>query len=187
MLTVRSPAKINWHLRIIGRREDGFHELESLVSTVTLFDRLTFTDSCDPGVALICDRADVPADERNLIVQAGTLLAESGSTDRGATCELAKQIPVGGGLGGGSSNAAATLIALNQLWNLNRPIEELKPLAAQLGSDVSLFLPGGSAVIRGRGEHVTPINLPWHGWIVRGENFPGTPPPSCSRRTPTCR
>jgi len=166
MLTVQSPAKINWHLRVLGRREDGFHELESLVSTVTLFDQLTFTSQRQSGIDLSCNRMDLPTDQRNLIVQAGQLLADSANGRFGAACQLSKQIPVGGGMGGGSSNAAAALTALNRLWDLNQPIDQLEPLAAQLGSDVSLFLAGGSAVIRGRGEQVTPVELPWRGWIV---------------------
>jgi 4-diphosphocytidyl-2-C-methyl-D-erythritol kinase len=165
-VTVRSPAKINWCLRVLGRREDGFHDIISLVSTVTLFDDLEFIDRDAPGINLDCDRDDVPTDERNLIVRAGMLLAEAAGIEARARCRLVKRIPVGGGLGGGSSNGANSLMAFNQLWGLNWSADRLAPVAARLGSDVSFFLWGGSAVISGRGEHVRPVPLQWNGWIV---------------------
>jgi 4-diphosphocytidyl-2-C-methyl-D-erythritol kinase len=165
-LTVRSPAKINWTLRIIRRREDGFHELESLVSAVTLYDELAFSEVKGLDFALTCDTRGVPVDERNLIRQAASLLADEAPRAGGVTCRLTKRIPVGGGLGGGSSNAAATLKALNRLWSLDWPTERLHCLAGRLGSDVPFFLYGGSAVIRGRGERVEVVKLGWRGWIV---------------------
>jgi len=165
-LTVRSPAKINWTLRIIRRREDGFHEIESLVSAVTLYDDLTFSPVKDSAFSLTCDTPDVPVDERNLIWQAASLLADEAPGAGGVTCRLTKRIPVGGGLGGGSSNAAAALKVLNRLWSLDWPTERLQSLASRLGSDVPFFLYGGSAVIRGRGERVEVVKLGWRGWIV---------------------
>lgn len=165
-IAVRAPAKINWTLRILGKRPDGFHELESLVSPVSLFDELLFSPREEPGVALACDAPDVPVDDRNLIVRAGRLLAHAAEIRQGAHCRLTKRIPVGGGLGGGSSNAASTLLALNRLWKLDWPIDRLAGLAAELGSDVPLFLCGGPAIMRGRGERIEPANLPWQGWVV---------------------
>jgi len=163
---VVSPAKINWNLRILGKREDGFHELESLVSAVTLFDELTFSCREDSKIELTCENSDVPTDQRNLIQQAAALLASQAHCRSGVTCRLVKRIPVGGGLGGGSSNAAATLMALNRLWSLNWPVGRLEPLASQLGSDVSFFLHGLTAVMSGRGEHIKPTPLGWQGWIL---------------------
>ena len=166
VLTVRSPAKINWNLRVLRKREDGFHEIESLISTVTLFDELSFGRAVDGAVSLTCDGADLPTDSSNLIVQAGRLLAERYETPGGFTCGLRKRIPIGGGLGGGSSNAAATLIALNQLWGLGATSDDLVSIAAALGSDVALFLQPGTVVVSGRGEQVHRVDLPFDGWIV---------------------
>lgn len=165
-LVVQSPAKINWSLRVLARREDGFHEIESLVSGVTFYDELTFTTRAGSGVELSCEHSDLPTDRRNLIVQAAMLLADEAGCELGVTCRLTKRIPVGGGLGGGSSNGASTLMALNRLWGLDWPTDRLLPLAAALGSDASFFLGGGSAVISGRGERIRPVELNWRGWIV---------------------
>lgn len=177
-LTVRSPAKINWTLRIIRRREDGFHELESLVSAVSLYDELEFSPRTEPGFSLTCDVAGIPVDKRNLIVQAAELLAAEAPDVSGMNCHLTKRIPVGGGLGGGSSNAAATLKALNRLWALDLPKERLVSLASKLGSDVPFFVYENSAVIRGRGEQVEPVQLGWRHWIVL--LFPGFSVPTAS-------
>ena len=165
-LSVRSPAKINWSLRVVGRRADGFHEIESLVSAVTLYDELAFTGVADSVIELVCDGSDLPTDERNLVVQAATLLAGATGCQRGMSCRSRKRIPVGGGLGGGSSNAASTLEALYRLWEVELSADRQAALAARLGSDVSFFLHGGSAVMSGRGEIIRPVRLAWRGWIV---------------------
>jgi 4-diphosphocytidyl-2-C-methyl-D-erythritol kinase len=165
-LKVLAPAKINWNLRVLHRRGDGFHEIESLVTAVTLYDEIEFMPGHDSDRAVSCDDPAVPCDQSNLILRAAALLARASGCDFGCACRLSKRIPVGGGLGGGSSNGAAALLALNRLWKLNWPIESLSPLAAELGSDVSFFLHGGSAVIGGRGERVRPVQLGWQGWIA---------------------
>ncbi len=165
----RSPAKINWNLRVLRRCEDGYHAIESLMSAVTLEDEMIFTPRPEAGVTLSCDRADIPTDGRNLILRAAELLERTCPTEKsrsGWHCHLVKQIPVGGGLGGGSSNAAVALSALNLLWKLNLKTEQLHVLAAQLGSDVPFFLCEGSAIVRGRGEQIEPVRLGWRGWIV---------------------
>jgi 4-diphosphocytidyl-2-C-methyl-D-erythritol kinase len=166
VLATRSPAKINWTLRVLARRPDGFHEIESLVSAVTLHDELTFECRSGSAIEIRCDQTQIPTDERNLIARAALRLGECAGRSPGITCRLTKQIPVGGGLGGGSSNAAATFLALNRLWDLNWPVDRLEPLAAELGSDVPFFLAGGSAVMSGRGERIRPVRLGWHGWVV---------------------
>jgi 4-diphosphocytidyl-2-C-methyl-D-erythritol kinase len=163
---VRSPAKINWNLRVIGRRPDGYHEIESLVSAVTLYDHLIFTEGHLPGIELSCDDPRIPTDDRNLVCKAAGLLAQAAQYPLRLRCRLNKQIPAGGGLGGGSSNAAATLKSLNQIWSLYWPRERLLPIAGVLGSDVPFFLFGNSAIIRGRGERIEPVPLDWPGWIV---------------------
>ena len=165
-LVIRSPAKINWTLRVLGRRDDGFHEIESLVSAVSLYDELAFSFRDDTGFVLTCDDPTIPTDERNLISRAVAIARPEAAEPRGLTCHLSKRIPVGGGLGGGSSNGAAALVALNQLWSLNWSREQLMSAAARLGSDVPFFILGGTAVIAGRGERVSTASLPWQGWIV---------------------
>lgn len=165
-MRVQSPAKVNWTLRVLGRRPDGYHEIESLVGPVTLFDELAFEFRGEPGVCLTCNRPDLPTDASNLVVRAGALLADKAGRPLGAVCRLVKRIPVGGGLGGGSSNAAAALIALNRLWGLHWPTVRLLDLAAKLGSDVPLFLHGGPVIMRGRGERIEPATLAWNGWIA---------------------
>lgn len=172
-LTLQSPAKINWTLRVVGRRPDGFHDIESLVSPVTLFDELVFSERGDARFEILCDRGDLPAGEANLIWRAASLLATEAGVRSGMSCRLTKRIPVGGGLGGGSSNAATALLGLNRLWGLAWPTDRLLSLAARLGSDVALFLCGGPAIISGRGERVRPCRLGWNGWIVL--LLPGVP------------
>ncbi|GMV96654.1 MAG: 4-diphosphocytidyl-2-C-methyl-D-erythritol kinase [Phycisphaerae bacterium] len=170
-LTVRSPAKINWALRVVRRRDDGYHDIESLVTPVSLFDELTFSARERPGIELSCDTGRVPLDANNLIARAAEALAREAGLARGVRCRLVKRIPIGGGLGGGSSNAASTLVALNRLWGLGWPTARLAVVAARVGSDVPLFLAGGPVIMRGRGEHVEPARPGWDGWIVLV--FPG--------------
>lgn len=176
-LVVQSSAKINWTLAVLGKRPDKFHELESLVWPVTLYDELSFETRDEPGFSLSCDDPSLPLDDRNLVVRAARNLADKlqheapGRVLPGVYCKLSKSIPVGGGLGGGSSNAAATLRALQKLWSVDWPAERFHKLAAELGSDVPLFLHTGPVVMRGRGERVEPVTLHWPGWIVL--IFPG--------------
>jgi 4-diphosphocytidyl-2C-methyl-D-erythritol kinase len=159
---VHAPAKINLHLRIGPPRADGFHPLLSWMTTIGLFDTLTISDGDSDGgsgqISMSCDEPTLPCDDRNLVIKAARLLRPDLSCS--AHIHLAKQIPHGGGLGGGSSDAAFTLLALNRYWKLNKPVEALDPLAAQLGSDINFFLHGPSSVCKGRGEIVRPISTP---------------------------
>ena len=138
----KSFAKINWALRITGRRADGFHDLETVFQTISLHDELTFTPS--RGLSLTCDDPTIPTDETNLVLRAARAV---GAED--VAIDLRKRIPAGGGLGGGSSNAAATLMELG-----SGPLAEI---ALSLGSDVPFFLAGGTAYATGRGEVLTPM------------------------------
>jgi len=173
-IEIASPAKINWFLELFSRRADGFHELETVMSTVSIFDRIRFTRRTDPNFTLSIHRSEhgnlpkekdsIPCDERNLIIRSLLLLRETAHEQEGASCckegitiELDKQIPSAAGLGGASSNAAAALIAGNHLWKLNWNREKLSRLASQLGSDIPFFLYGGTAICRGRGEKIEPI------------------------------
>jgi 4-diphosphocytidyl-2-C-methyl-D-erythritol kinase len=154
-LVVRAPAKLNLWLRVLGRRPDGFHELDSLVVKVTLADELSLRPA-DPGtVELSCEGPDCGPVADNLIYRAARLLRPA-AAGRGVSMGLVKRVPVGAGLGGGSSDAAAALIGLNLLWELNLSGEKLAGYAAELGSDVPLFLGGPASRMAGRGERIVP-------------------------------
>jgi 4-diphosphocytidyl-2-C-methyl-D-erythritol kinase len=154
-LTVPSPAKINLCLHISGRRGDGYHEIETVMAPLELADRLTL-QLRKTRITLECETPELPADDSNLAVRAARALAGAFNVEKGVKITLAKRIPIAAGLGGGSSNAAAVLQGLNQLWNLGATNETLRALAADIGSDVSFFLGRGAAVCRGRGERVEP-------------------------------
>lgn len=151
-MEVKAHAKINWDLHVLGKRPDGYHELDSVMVTVSLHDVLTIEPASE--LTLTCSDPSLPTDERNLVIKAARLLKEEHGCPGGARIHLQKSIPAGGGMGGGSSDCAATLLALNQLWQLNLNIAELHRLGAQLGSDVAFFLYGGWCRCRGRGEIV---------------------------------
>lgn len=164
-LIVHAPAKLNLFLEVLGRRTDGFHELESLMVTVSLYDTLSFTEEPTAAIRLRCfgvgNLAEVPTDGNNLVVQAARLLQERTGTSRGVSVGLWKRVPVAAGLAGGSTDAAATLLALNRLWKLELSSAELLSLAAELGSDVAfLASETPAAICRGRGEEVDPVGRP---------------------------
>ena len=158
-------AKINFTLDVLGRREDGYHELASVMQTVALADTLAFRSLENGRTELFCD---VPAlnGPENLVSRAVQALRAATGCQRGIGIELRKQTPAQGGLGGGSSDAAAVLVALNRFWNLGLGRERLIELAAQLGSDVPFFVVGGTALVEGRGERVTALpDLPGM-WVL---------------------
>jgi len=157
-MKVRCPAKINLYLRILGKRPDGFHELETLMCPVSIFDEMEFENG-PADVELQIEGADIPAGEDNLVVRAVRLLQEATGLRNGVRIRLRKQIPVGGGLAGGSSNAALTLRALNTFWKAGLSEAQLGQAAAKLGSDINFFLQDGPAICRGRGELVEPVEL----------------------------
>ena len=155
-LTLPSFAKVNLHLRVLGKREDGFHDIFTVFQTVSLHDEIAF-ERADGEIVLECDDPAVPTDESNLIVRAATRLrAEFGVSD-GARMRLEKRIPMGGGLGGGSSNAAAALIGLSRMWGIEAGREDLVRIGEELGSDVPFFLEGGTAIGSGRGTEIEPV------------------------------
>jgi 4-diphosphocytidyl-2-C-methyl-D-erythritol kinase len=147
LLKLPSFAKINWTLRILGRRPDGYHEVATVLQSVSLCDELVFERRDDAQISLTCDDPAIPVDDSNLVVRAARAL----SNRHGADIKLFKKIPAKGGLGGGSSNAAVTLLALNQLWRLNRAEGDLRQIGAWLGADVPFFFNGGTAVAKGIG------------------------------------
>ncbi len=160
IIRIQTPAKVNLFLEILGKRADGYHEICTFFVAVGLCDHLEFEEEATGDIQLSCDNPAVPVDKTNLIVRAAQLLRDRVGIRRGAMIRLAKRIPMQAGLGGGSSDAAATLVGLRKLWQLALSDEELEPLAAQLGSDVPFFLNGPSAWGLGRGEILEPVRLP---------------------------
>ena len=152
-ITVESPAKINLHLEVLGKRKDGYHELAMLMQSINLVDYLEIEINNDGLINLSSNNAELDLKEDNLIIKAGNIL-KTCYQDRnlGANIFLCKNIPIGAGLAGGSSNAAATLIGLNKIWKLNLDKPTLHDFALQLGSDVPFFIEGGSQYCFGRGE-----------------------------------
>jgi 4-diphosphocytidyl-2-C-methyl-D-erythritol kinase len=173
-VTVAAPAKLNLFLNVLGKRSDGYHDLETLMVSVDLCDTLRLFADPAGTLSLTCHDAGrvntgpgqtarelPPADGGNLVLKAAELLRQTTGVPHGARLELTKRIPLAAGLAGGSSDAAATLVGLNRLWGLNLAPRELHDLAARLGSDVPFFLCSSAAAIcRGRGEIIEPLRLP---------------------------
>ncbi|MBO8206324.1 4-(cytidine 5'-diphospho)-2-C-methyl-D-erythritol kinase [Prochlorococcus marinus XMU1406] len=151
-IVIKSPAKINLHLEVIGKREDGFHELAMIMQNIDLSDYLEFQINNESLIKLESDCNDLSLSSDNLIIKSANLLRKQSNIDFGANIFLRKNIPIGAGLAGGSSNAAATLIGLNKLWSLNLDQETLCSLASTLGSDIPFFIKGGVQLCFGRGE-----------------------------------
>ena len=156
----RAPAKINLTLRVKGRREDGFHEIESLVCPISLHDTLEIVALDRGGLDFSCDDPSLPIDDTNLVVRAARLFCAAHGSEPHLRIVLTKRIPHGAGLGGGSSDAAATLAALDRIFQTQLGLGALSALAAELGSDVPLFLHGSAARVSGRGEQVAPAAFP---------------------------
>ncbi|MBA3805373.1 MAG: 4-(cytidine 5'-diphospho)-2-C-methyl-D-erythritol kinase [Acidobacteria bacterium] len=156
-LTLPSYAKINWTLHVLGRRPDNYHELLTIFQTVTLHDRLRFTVRADQHIRIRCDAPDIPVDKTNLIYRAAILLRERYGIGKGATVDLEKHIPAGGGLGGGSSNAAIALIGLAHVWGIEATGSDLAGMGALLGADVPFFFTGGTAEGSGLGTRILPL------------------------------
>jgi len=150
-------AKINLDLKVLGRRADGYHEIRTIFQTITLRDNLTFETTDDGRLELACTDPSIPTDESNLVLRAAHALRERFGASLGARVRLEKRVPAGGGLGGGSSDAAATLIALSRLWNLKADVFGLSELGARLGADVPFFLTGGTALGKGTGTDIEPL------------------------------
>lgn len=154
-LVLSAAAKVNLVLEVLGRRDDGYHEIATVMQAVDLADRVTLEDA--ERLELRTRATDVPADASNLALRAARVLREAAGVERGVRITLDKRIPVAAGLGGGSTDAAAVLVGLNRLWRLRWPLARLRDVAVTLGMDVPFFLGGGAALGTGRGEHLTPI------------------------------
>ena len=157
-MQVLAPAKINLSLKILGRRSDGFHEIETLIAPISLYDKIDI-ERQSRWIDFSCDDPTVPSGNENLIVRAAKAFFERTKISGGVTIKLQKQIPHGAGLGGGSSDAATTLRALNELFETKLSREELVKLGSTIGSDVSFFLFESAAICKGRGEIVSPTKL----------------------------
>jgi len=155
-ITIKSFAKINWTLDVLFKREDGYHEIRTIYQTVSLHDRIRLVETASE-IQIVCDDARVPLDESNLVYKATVMLREATGTGKGARIEIEKRIPIAAGLGGGSSNAASTLMGLERLWQVSIDQQKMIEIAASLGSDVPFFLMGGTALGVGRGEEVYPL------------------------------
>jgi len=149
---------VNFYLRILRRRQDGYHLLESIVAPVSLFDSITLKPSSDSAISLRCRDESLGPLEKNLVWRAADLLRRTTGVKLGLEIHLRKRIPAGAGLGGGSSDAAAVLLGLNQLWGLKLTAGSLANLAAKLGADVPFFLTGKPAVMRGIGDRLSPLD-----------------------------
>ena len=162
----RAPAKINLTLDVLFKRDDNYHELEMVMSSVDLSDHLTFTPLKEDIIQVFTNKAFLPVDRRNHVHQAAKLIKKEYGIHTGIRIEIEKKIPVAAGLGGGSTDAAATLRALNQIWNLNLQTEELIDLGMRVGTDVPYSIVGGTAFVSGRGENVRSIAPIPPCWIV---------------------
>lgn len=161
-MQLRAPAKINLSFKILGRRGDGFHEIETLMAPISLYDELTLSAGDDAGdVQFSCDDLSLPAGDENLAVRAARLFFRSTGITSGVRIELRKHIPHGAGLGGGSSDAASVLLGLNQMFGSGLAPAALASLGAEIGSDVPFFVYRSACVCRGRGELVKPTVFPF--------------------------
>jgi len=162
----KAPAKINLLLDVLKKREDGFHEVEMIMTMVDLADRLEMEELPRDTIIISSQAGYIPLDEKNLAFQAARLIKDRYDVRKGVYIHLDKHIPVAAGLAGGSSDAAATLRGLNRLWELHIGDDELRSLGAELGSDVPYCVSGGTAIARGRGEKLEMIDPPPQCWVV---------------------
>ncbi len=170
-IRVKSPAKINLHLEIIGKREDGYHELAMIMQNIDLFDFLEFENNQIGEIKLNSDNKELSLNNDNLIIKAANYIKEISKNKKlGANIFLKKNIPIGAGLAGGSSNAAATLIGLNKLWDLNLKYETILSISEKLGSDVPFFINGGSQFCFGRGEILEEYNSKFEYGVILLKN-----------------
>lgn len=164
-LFLKAPAKINLALDVLKKREDGYHEVKMVMTTIDLADRLQI-GKAPAGIQVSTSSGFLPDDERNLAYQAAQLMKDRFAIKQGVEISIAKQIPVSAGLAGGSSDAAAVLRGLNRLWRLGLTSHELVDLGAEIGSDVAFCVYGGTAVATGKGERLSPIAAPPPCWVV---------------------
>lgn len=157
-LSVRSPAKINLYLKVLNKRRDGYHNIETLFERISLSDKIVLEDRSDRRIKVSCDNPALPRGPLNLAYRSAKLLRDKFNLQRGVEIRIAKRIPVGSGLGGGSANAASVLTGLNELWGLHRSRDELAGLGAEIGSDVPFFIYNVAfACASGKGDRIMPL------------------------------
>ncbi|RBW67668.1 4-(cytidine 5'-diphospho)-2-C-methyl-D-erythritol kinase [Bacillus taeanensis] len=181
-ISVKAPAKINLSLDVLHKREDNYHEVKMVMTTVDLADRINLTLRNDNVIKIDSTSGFIPNDRRNLAYQAAELLQERFHIKKGVSIHIEKNIPVAAGLAGGSSDAAATLKGLNQLWGLGLSFDELAALGAEIGSDVSFCVYGGTALATGRGEIIKHIPSPPSCWIILAKPSTGVSTAEVYRR-----
>ncbi|MDC3414872.1 4-(cytidine 5'-diphospho)-2-C-methyl-D-erythritol kinase [Aquibacillus sp. 3ASR75-11] len=165
-LLEKAPAKINLTLDVLHKRPDHYHEVEMVMTTIDLADRIELIELQEDIIEIRSENRFVPNDERNLAYRAAKLIKDRYHIKHGVRIYIDKQIPVAAGLAGGSSDAAAVLRGLNRLWSLHISVKELAALGSQIGSDVSFCVYGSTAIARGRGEHITELPAPPSCWVV---------------------
>ncbi|EGQ2723415.1 4-(cytidine 5'-diphospho)-2-C-methyl-D-erythritol kinase [Staphylococcus pseudintermedius] len=166
MIYETAPAKINLTLDTLYKRDDGYHEVEMIMTTIDLSDRLSFEKRNDSRIVLKVDETFIPSDDRNLAYRAALLMRETYQIKQGVTITLEKNIPVAAGLAGGSSDAAATMRGMNRLFELNRSLDELSELSAAIGSDVPFCVYGTTALCKGRGEILEILPKTPSAWVI---------------------
>ncbi|UII56004.1 4-(cytidine 5'-diphospho)-2-C-methyl-D-erythritol kinase [Cytobacillus spongiae] len=181
-LLVKAPAKINLSLDVLHKRPDGYHEVEMVMTTIDLADRLELQSINKDEIVINSQNRFVPDDQRNLAYQAAKLLKERFEVKEGVKITIEKHIPVAAGLAGGSSDAAATLRGLNKLWGLGLSMDELAAIGAEIGSDVSFCVYGGTALATGRGEIIQALSAPPTCWVVLAKPFIGVSTSDVYRR-----
>lgn len=157
-VTILAPAKINLYLKILGQRSDGYHDIHSLIQAIDLYDTVVVTRT-ESGISMNCDDPKLPADSSNLAWKAADLMLQKAKVSGGVAISLAKRIPYGAGLGGGSSDAAAVMKAINRIYGLNLGWQRLAEWSSELGSDMPFFFSNGTAIVSGRGEIVTSVEV----------------------------
>ncbi|HWL65194.1 MAG TPA: 4-(cytidine 5'-diphospho)-2-C-methyl-D-erythritol kinase, partial [Actinomycetota bacterium] len=174
-LRIRTNSKLNLYLRVVGRRPDGYHELESIFHGIGLGDEIelepTSTGNTEVEMELGDLAGEIPTSEENLVFQAATRLVERGAMNPGVRIKIKKNIPIAAGLGGGSGNAAGALFALSKLWGLELPDTDMLEVAGLIGSDVPYCIGGGTVLAMKRGEELTPLPAPHRLWFVLGVSF----------------
>ncbi|MDP4161527.1 MAG: 4-(cytidine 5'-diphospho)-2-C-methyl-D-erythritol kinase [Bacillota bacterium] len=181
-LLIKAPAKINLTLDVLHKRPDGYHEVEMIMTTIDLADRVELTLLDEDKIFILSHNRFVPDDQRNLAYQAALLLKERFKVKKGVSIAIEKNIPVAAGLAGGSSDAAATLRGLNKLWDLGLTLDELAELGSEIGSDVSFCVYGGTALATGRGEVIKDLPAPPTCWIILAKPFIGVSTADVYRR-----
>ncbi|AYV70019.1 MULTISPECIES: 4-(cytidine 5'-diphospho)-2-C-methyl-D-erythritol kinase [Niallia] len=172
-LLVKAPAKINLSLDVLHKRPDGYHEVEMIMTTIDLADRIELALLDNDVIKIVSLNRFVPDDQRNLAYQAASILKEKFDVKKGVEIKIEKHIPVAAGLAGGSSDAAAVLRGLNKLWDLGLTLDELAVIGAEIGSDVSFCVYGGTALATGRGEIIKELPAPPVCWVILAKPFIG--------------